>query len=169
MTGEELKIVRQEIRKQLGIILYGSAGTNTQQTETIEKMYPGQPNITDRPVMHPYGVSSRAPSGTLSMVGKVGEHIGNRVVLGHMDRNREDPGSGGVILYDSHGHKIQLREEGMEFEANGVKLIDELIKLLEELIKANVITAIGPQPFLSTHITVFDEIRQQLESIRGSL
>ena len=108
MDSETLRFISQEIALQLNVILPGSTGTTTVDTETIEAMFPGMPGITSRPVMHPFGISSRAPKGTISVVGRVGEHFGNRMVLGHRDKGRPAVQEGEVQLYNQFGQAIYL-------------------------------------------------------------
>ncbi len=120
MDGDAVRFIKQEIAKQLNIILSGSSGDNTQFTEDIQNMFAGMPTITARPVMHPYGISSRAPNGTIQVVGKQGDHAGNRLVLGHRDKDRPLPAAqGGTILYDAFGHQVVLSESKMQFGSAG--------------------------------------------------
>lgn len=120
MTGEIIRFIREEIRKQLSILLFGSSGANASDRETIENMYPGQPGITGRPIMHPYGLVSRAPNGTISVVGKTGEHAGNRMTLGHMDRGRpSDVEQGEATLYSSGGYQVRVKNGQIEVGKNG--------------------------------------------------
>lgn len=106
--SEILSLLRREIRREINIILSGQAGTNTQFVETIENMLGGMPNIKDRPVMHPYGFVSRAPRGTISVVGRQGEHFGNRIILGHRDGNRPSLEEGETILYNQFGRAVKV-------------------------------------------------------------
>jgi len=101
-------MVRREIERFLNVVLHGSAGENTAETEDIEELFPGMPTIEARPVMHPYGLVSRAPKGTISVVARIGEHCGNRQVIGHRDKNRPTVGSGETVLYNQHGQRIRL-------------------------------------------------------------
>lgn len=108
MSPEDRKFIREEIARQVNIILSGQAGANTVQTETIDNLFPSMPSIVNRPVMHPYGIVSRAPRGTLSVTARQGEHAGNRMVIGHRDKNRPDVGSGEAALYNQFGQQIRL-------------------------------------------------------------
>lgn len=165
----EIEEVRKLIRRELNILLYAQTGTTTSKGEIIEQLYPGMPNTETRPRIQPYGVSSRAPRGTISFTARVGDHPGNRVILGHQHNDRPDPNAGGTILYDAHGHQIKLQEEGMEFEANGVKLLENLIKFFKEVRDGYVFTSLGPQQYLSDHQSVFTEVIEALEGMKGSL
>lgn len=110
MDSELARYIKNEIGRQLNVILTGEASTNTHLIETISKQFPGMPDIPDRPVMHPYGVSSRAPRGTLSVTARMGEHTGNRMVIGHRDKNRPELEEGEVILYNQFGQQIYLQD-----------------------------------------------------------
>lgn len=103
------RFVRDEIKRQLNIILTAQAGSNDNETETIENLFPGSPSIPERPVMHPYGFASRAPSKTLSVVAKHGADPSNRMILGHRDKNRPtDLEAGEAIIYSEDGNRIKL-------------------------------------------------------------
>lgn len=108
MDSNTISWMRSEIRRQLNVILSGTTGSNTKFTENIENMYPGQPTLVGRPIMHPYGLVSRAPRGVLQVVARQGEHSGNRLVLGHRDRNKPDLDAGDVVLYNEFGRQVRL-------------------------------------------------------------
>jgi len=122
INPEILRYIQDEIRRQMNTILTGEAGTNTQEVEDIDNMYHSMPTVKTRPVMHPYGISSRAPKGTASVIGKIGDHVGAKIVLGHRDKNRPTLNEGEVILYDANGHVVYLSETKMQF---GSKTSDE--------------------------------------------
>lgn len=109
MSPEIRRQIAEEVRRQVNIILSGQAGTTGQFTETIENLFPGMPSIEDRPVMQPFGVSSRAPRGTISVTARQGEHAGNRLVLGHRDANKPPVQSGETTLYNEFGQQIYLQ------------------------------------------------------------
>lgn len=110
MTESEiLNFIRKEIAKQVNIVIAGLAGNNDQFSEDIASQYPGAPTVSGRPVMHPYGLVSRAPSGTIQTVARVGTHPGNRMVLGHRDAKRPALNSGEVQLYNAFGQAIYLK------------------------------------------------------------
>jgi phage gp45-like len=108
--AEMLRAIRQEVARQLNILLSGQAGVNTAEKETIDNLYPGSPSIKDRPVMHPFGFVSRAPRGTLSVTGRQGAGPENRLVLGHRDSKRPaDVDEGEAVLYASDGKTVLSR------------------------------------------------------------
>lgn len=138
IDGEMIRFIKEEIKKQVNIILSGSSGTNDQETETISNMYPGMPDIIKRPVMHPYGLVSRAPNATTQVTARQGEHPGNRLVLGHRDSNRPVIGSGETLLYNQFGQMIYLESGkihiGKKGSSNPVLLGTEVKKMLQDLI-----------------------------------
>lgn len=109
MTPEMRREIRKEVAKQVYVILAGMVGTNTNQTEDILSTYPGAPPIPSRPVMHPYGIVSRAPTGTIQVVSRVGEHPGAKMVMGHRDANRPNVNQGETQLYNQFGQAIYLK------------------------------------------------------------
>lgn len=133
-------LIREEINKALNVILHGVTGNSTKETEDIEQLFPDMPTITSRPVMHPYGLVSRAPKGTISVVARIGEHFGNRQVIGHRDKDRPDLESGEVVLYDENGHRIQLKKDKIQIgsgsSSNPLCLGDETKKALSDILQA---------------------------------
>lgn len=110
MDSETIRFIREEVKKQLNVILNAESGINDQQSETINKLFPGMPGINARPVMHPFGFVSRAVQGTISVVAKVGADIQNRMTLGHRDKNRPtDLDEGETCAYSSTGYRIVLK------------------------------------------------------------
>lgn len=109
MTGDEIRFIREEIRKQMNIILNAETGVTDSQTETIQKLFPGMPNIDTRPVVHPYGLVSRAVQGVISVVARVGDHFGNRMVIGHRDNARpSDVDEGETIIYSVGDYRVKV-------------------------------------------------------------
>lgn len=174
MIDSELRReIKTEIERQVQIILAGISGNNTNSIETIENLYPGMPNVVDRPVMHPYGMVSRAKKGTVQVVARQGEHLGNWVVMGHRDKDRPDVEEGETILYNTDSKAfIYLRKDGFEIECEGVKLLEQLIKLMNTIINARTNTIFGPQPLIPNPAGVvlgetFLQIKQQLTTLKG--
>jgi hypothetical protein len=115
LDANDIRFIRQEIARQLDVILSGSAGDNaTVISETIESLYPGSPPIINRPVMHPYGFASRASKGTISVTAKQGSHPGNRLILGHRDKSRptniED---GETVIYNVAGYTAYFKKDAL--------------------------------------------------------
>lgn len=142
MNEADLKrFIKQEIRTTLNVLLTAAAGTNDNQTEQVQDLFVGMDGINGVPVMHPFGISSRAPSGTTSIVGRVGDHYGNRLVMGHRDAKRPDSGSGEVVLYDAYGHIVYLSQSKIQIGSKSAsepfvlglvfqKLMSQLLQLL---------------------------------------
>lgn len=142
MTDSEARrFMKMEIERQVRIILSGSAGDNNQFSETIENLYPGSPGIPARPVMHPYGIVSRAPRGTLQVTARQGEHSGNRLILGHRDANRPALEEGETAVYNVAGYQVRLNKASVTIGKGGVfetmvvgetlaQLLGDLIELL---------------------------------------
>ena len=138
IPSEVRRLIIEEIRKHTNIILSGQAGANTQFVETIDNLFPGMPGNVNRPVMHPYGISSRAPLGTISVTARNGDHPGNRLVLGHRDANRPVVQSGEVQLYNQFGQAIYLKNGsvhvGTAAADNPAVLGNEIKAMLQQLI-----------------------------------
>jgi hypothetical protein len=92
-----------------------SAATKDPENAPILNIVPGAGATDPRPVVHPWGYVSIAPPGTLAVVGRVGEHIGNRITLGHRDPARTKVGvkPGETALYDAFGNAVYLGLTGV--------------------------------------------------------
>lgn len=133
------KFLRDEIRKHLNIILTGQSGANTEEIESINNMFPGMPEIENRPVSHPYGYASRAKKGTTQVNARMGEHVGNRIVIGHRDGGRpKDLAEGESVIYSSGGLKVYMRngkiQIGSSTSADPIVLYNELKTLMESIL-----------------------------------
>jgi phage gp45-like len=111
MTPELLAELRAEVRKYVSLLLVGVAKNADGKLEDVETMLAGLPTIEKRPVMQPYGFTSRAKAGTPSLVGRRGEHPNNRVVIGHFDADRPAlDKEGEVLLYNAFGQELRLKD-----------------------------------------------------------
>lgn len=141
IPAEVRRFIEHEIKKQMNVILSGSAGENTAMNETIENLYPGMASVQTRPVMHPYGFASRAPRNTISVTARQGENPGNRIVLGHRDANRPEIENGETSVYNMNGYELRLKGDsivvakGEDFETCvvGETLVELLDSILTEL------------------------------------
>lgn len=109
MDPETKRFVQEEIKRQINIVLNAETGPTDSMTETINSLFPGMPGITSRPVMHPWGLVSRAVQGTISVVAKVGAGIQNRMVIGHRDKSRpSDVNEGETIVYSIGDYRVKV-------------------------------------------------------------
>lgn len=124
MNDSELKrYIDQAIENKMNIILHGVTGdaASSDNTETIQQLFPGQDGIKKRPVMHPYGFVSRAPDGIISVIGRIGAHVANRFVMGHRDKGRpSDLNSGESYLYSTGKYQLRVKNGKVEVGKDGV-------------------------------------------------
>lgn len=167
MDGEMTRFIREEIKKQVNIIISGLSGNNDQFSEDLTP-YPGAPSMPLRPVMHPYGLVSRAPSQTLQVVARAGDHPANRMVLGHRDANRPKLNQGEVQLYNQFGQAIYLKSGevhiGIAGTDNPVPTGNELLAMLLEFVADyKVHQHIGnlgaPTPLMEADVVAADELK----------
>lgn len=171
MTESEMKrLIAQEVRKNLNVILQGSSGANTEQQEDINELFPGMSAIPARPVMHPYGHVSRAPQGTLNVVAKQGEHPGNRMVLGHRDSNKpKDLEEGETMIYSVGDYRVKVSKtkievaKGEDYEpvVVGETLRQFLITLVELIIQHTHLGNLGYQTSPPQNFTDFQQAQEQ--------
>lgn len=119
ITPEIRRFIQQEIIRHMNVILSGSAGDATVNSETIESLYPGMPSIPDRPVMHPYGMASVAPKNTISVTARQGENPGNRLVLGHRDSKKPTLQTGETAIYNLNGYEVRLKGDSIALGKGG--------------------------------------------------
>lgn len=141
MTPEMMRFVREEIKRQLNVVLSGVSESGTDvQKESIGSMYPGMPTIQDRPVMHPFGFASRAPRGVIQVVAKQGNDPTNRIVLGHRDVRRPALNDGEVVMYNLGGYVFKLGADGVTLGNGGATMTfvlgEELVALLKAMLDA---------------------------------
>jgi phage gp45-like len=142
MDPEMRREIAREIKKQMQLLFSGEAGVTTMLTEDIANLYPGMPTITARPISHPYGFASRAPSGTLQIVGQQGDHPGNKVVLGHRDADKPAVDVGESVQYSLGGYRVVCKNgeifvgkgEDLEHMVVGETLKQFLISLVSHIV-----------------------------------
>lgn len=134
MTPDVMRFVRQEIARQLNVILSGVCeSTRDVETESIGQLYPGMPTIENRPVMHPYGFASRAPAGTIEVVAKQGADPSNRIVIGHRDAKRpKDIDEGESAIYSKGGWAVTVKNDSVKIASkDGKTAIDAKTDAIE--------------------------------------
>lgn len=142
LTPEIIRFIRKEISQQMNVILSGAAGEGDGQTETIDTLYPGGESMTKRPKASPYGFTSIAKRGTISVVAKQGENTANRIILSHRDANAPKVEEGESKMYSSAGYQLYAALDGLycgKGEADeplvlGTKLNELLGQILDLLI-----------------------------------
>ena len=141
VDAETRRFIVNEIKRAMNVILSSqTASTRDVETETIGDLFPGMPSIDNRPVMHPYGLASRAPPGTIGVIGRQGEHFSNRLILGHRDKNRpKDVLEGEVVLYNQFGQALYFRKKKVQIgslnSANPAVLGDLLATFLKNILR----------------------------------
>lgn len=154
LDPEIRQAIREEIKHTMAVLLPGLVGkANTTQSESIDQPYIGMAEMPERPIMHPYGLVSRAPKGTTSIHGRMSGHASNRFVLGHMDNERKniDCNQGEVVLYNQYGQQIRLENGkialGKKVDEQAVlgNVLAEFIgKLIDELETGDLVITTTP-------------------------
>jgi phage gp45-like len=132
--AETLSFIREEVRRQVQVVLYGQSGATTSQTEDIEAMLPGMDTQVNRPISHPYGFVSRAPRGKLSVVARIGDHPSNRVTIGHRDEERPEVEVGESAMYSVDGYQVLVKLDRIEVSKDGESETLVVGETLSELI-----------------------------------
>ena len=143
LDAETRRYISNEIRKQLQVITAGETVKNDTHTEDIGSLFPGMPTVTGRPLMHQYGVSSRAPVGTKSVTAKVGDHPGAAITLGHRDKDKPNVEEGETKVYSVGKFTLYVAKDSIKFGKDsdfevvpvGETLKDFLVSLIELIVQ----------------------------------
>ena len=153
LTPDIRREIKEEIKTSMYVLLSSLAGKTTSQAEDIQQLFPEMDTIESRPVVHPYGLCSRAPQGTNSVAARLGEHVNNRIIIGHRDNARKNItlDEGEVILYNQYGQQIRLENKKIKLGKGasepavlGDVLADILGKILDTLIAGDFLLTTGP-------------------------
>lgn len=163
------RMIIQIVEQRLQILTSGSAGANGLTSETIDNLFAGSPSIPDRPIMRPFGFVSRAPKGTISVVGQQGHHPGNRLVLGHRDNPQLSIAEGETALYSIGGYRTIIQNgqllvgkgDVLEPVVMGTTANDFLIALLNLLIAHTHIGNLGAPTSAPQNAQAFTDLRTQ--------
>ena len=140
MDSETRKFIQKEIARSMNIILTATTGEVTEvDTEAIKDLFPGMGQTQPRPVMHPYGYASKALAGILNVSARSGDHVGNRIIIGHRDKDRpKDLEGGEAAVYSSGGLRIYVRngkiQIGSGSSSDPAVLFNELKTLMESIL-----------------------------------
>jgi len=130
-----------------------------------------------------YGFTSRPPDNSEALILSIGGNRDHSIVINCNDRTYRinNLEKGEIAFYTDEGDKMHFKRgnkieiETKELTVNTDKfkvqnstaeLVEELVKLVDELIKTKTITGIGHQPFVPSHITVYEDIKTKLESLK---
>jgi phage gp45-like len=119
ITPDVARLIHEEVEKYLQIFFNGRTVNSTRTTEGVSNMLPGQDVVPKRPIMRPYGLTSRATDGTGNTVARIGNHPWGVVVLGHLDQNQPDCQTGETVLYNAFGNKVSLKSSEVLIETSG--------------------------------------------------
>lgn len=154
MIDPELKrAIKNEIMQQMNVVLNCILKSSDTESQEIEQVYPGAPLLDKRPVIHPYGLVSRAPAGKLGVTARVGEHTGARIIIGVRDENRagfDFINEGDVCLYDENGNKILLNASGIHIGSENAENPAVLGTEIKELLALIMTRLIAGDLFLSS-------------------
>lgn len=141
MDPQLMRFIREEIKKQINVVVTGQTVSADTETATLQNIFSGMDPVTDIPVAHPYGFCSKAIMGALTVTLRVGDHPGARMVALHRDNNRPtDLSTGESVMYSSTGHRFYAGLSGCfigsKDAANPLVLGDVLKTYLNEIYTA---------------------------------
>ena len=142
MTESEIiKLIKNTVRTELAQTLLGFiTETNDAYTTSIRR-FSTDSEIGNLRIIRPYGMASRAPAGTGTVVHPVNGDPSHLLSLGDYDSiTRPNCNSGESALYDAYGHIVYLSQSKMQFgsesSANPMILGDIVQTLFENILDA---------------------------------
>jgi hypothetical protein len=134
-----MRFIREEIARQVHILFTGTTQGTATHTEDIGEYLPGADTIPERPIMQPFGLASRAPLKTLSVVARQGNHPANMLTLGHRDKNKpDDLGEGEAALYSVGKYQVRIKKNEVQIGKGGAwetqVMGDTLVTLLKAIL-----------------------------------
>ena len=132
LDSETQRYIRQEVQRHLNILIMASSDEATKNGAKVRDMYGSTPQTPEFPAMMPWGFAHRPPTGLQTVLGRIGEHPGARIILGHRDIDKPDLEEGEVILYNENGEQIRLEKEKVVMQTKSgeaVRIEDGKVKL----------------------------------------
>lgn len=164
--SEVMRIVKEMIM----VVLPAVTSATTAQTESFKRLYDSPTEIPTRPIVHPFGLVSRAPVGTNCVTARLGDHASNRIIIGHIDNARKDIAlnSGEVVLYNEYGQQIRLENGkinlGKEADEPAVlgNVLTEFLGLVTDALVAGTLcltttpgNPTAPNPTIAAQLTAY--------------
>lgn len=151
LDADDVRFIREEIGRQVGIILTGQTQNSAANHSDIINMFAGMPAIEKKPTIFPYGYASVAPDNVQAIIGRMGSHFGNRIILGHRAADRPtDLAKGEAAVYSVGGYSIRVKNGSVQVGKGGVyetQVVGEtLAQALSALISA-----------LASHTHMYDD------------
>lgn len=105
-------IIRQALREELAPILMGLVTSNKDQSRTNVRRFATEGELIGLRSIQPFGVSSRAPVNTPTLVVPVDADSSHLVSVGNFDQSKPSLNDGETILYSASGQLIYLKSDG---------------------------------------------------------
>jgi hypothetical protein len=187
LDPETIRFIKKEIQKSMYVILAAKSKADNGITATVSELFPGMDDITDCPVVSPYGFVSSAPDGTFNIVARQGEHLGNRVVIAYKDQKKpKDLNPGEAALYNATtGKDIRIGNSKITLGSKDAAeplvlgtqvatllggMIDQFVALLQDMLPGTLVICTTPgnpsAPSLA-FVTNLNTIISQLQSLKS--
>jgi hypothetical protein len=115
ISPEAIREIRKIIKEELGKIIKASITANQDQMNVTVQRFATDSNIPGVQKVQPFGLSSRAPVGTPTVIVPIDSNPNHLNTMGELDPNRPNESDGETILYDAYGHLVYLSETKMQF------------------------------------------------------
>lgn len=139
--SEIIRLIKQTVRLELAQTLLGLTTKTQDSYRASVQRFATDTEINNLRVIRPYGMASRAPAGTGTVVHPVNGDPSHLLSLGDFDSTgRPSLNNGESALYDAYGHIVYLSQNKMQFgsesSANPMMLGDIVQTLFENILDA---------------------------------
>lgn len=110
--GQLREMIKKIIKSEIANITMATLVDNKDQMRSTFNRFSSEPNINNARSIQPFGISSRAPSGTECLVVPIAGQASHINIVGHFDKNRPSVVDGEVKIYGADGQVIYLKSGG---------------------------------------------------------
>lgn len=108
--AEILKLIRTAVREELAPALLAMVVENTDQKRLTYQRFKTEGQSSSVRSLQPFGLTSRAPKGTPTLILPVNFDATHSVSIGNFDEDRPTGDDGETLLYDAYGHVIYMSQ-----------------------------------------------------------
>jgi phage gp45-like len=139
--AELLAFLKQYIKQEVAQIMMANVISNKDQNRSSLKRFPSDSPFGNVRNIQPFGMASRAPSGTQCLMIPISGDVTQIVMAGHFDENRPAINDGESVIYGADGQVIFMKSggtihQGTQGASSPVVLGDVLKTLMENVLSA---------------------------------
>lgn len=116
---EVIRQIKKIVREEMAKVLKATVTANQDALTVSVRRFASDSGMPGLKKIQPYGLSSRAPAGTPTVILPVDNNPSHLNTVGEIDPNRPNQNDGETILYDAYGHIVYLSQSKMQFGSKG--------------------------------------------------